>query len=126
MGKKILIIDDDIEMAEIMGEMLKKKDYEVILAHDGLRAIEKSNQEKIDLILLDIRMPFFSGFWFCDAFKQRPQTKDIPVAVVSALTEREDIEKAYSVGASAYLKKPFQAKELLEIVNRLIGKDSSA
>ena len=125
MGKKILIIDDDIEMAEIMGEMLKKRNHEVILAHDGLRAIEKSNQEKIDLILLDIRMPFFSGFWFCDAFKQRPQTKNIPVVVVSALTEREDIEKAYSVGASAYLKKPFQAKELLEVVDKLIARGSS-
>jgi len=125
MGKKILIIDDDIEMAEIMGEMLKKRNHEVILAHDGLRAIEKSNQEKIDLILLDIRMPFFSGFWFCDAFKQRPQTKNIPVVVVSALTEREDIEKAYSVGASAYLKKPFQAKELLEVVDKLIARGPS-
>jgi len=121
MPKKILIIDDDIEMAGIMGEMLKKSGHEVILAHDGLRAIEKSNQEKIDLILLDIRMPFFSGFWFCDAFKQRPQTKDIPVIVVSALSDQEDMDKAYSVGASAYLKKPFQSKELMEAVQKFLG-----
>ena len=119
MGKKILIIDDDVEMANMMGEILSTRNYEIVLAHDGIRAIEKSNKEKVDLILLDIRMPFFSGFWFCDAFKQKPETKDIPVVIVSALSNPEDIEKAYRLGAAGYLTKPFKANELIEVVEKI-------
>jgi len=118
-GKKILIIDDDVDMASMMGEILSTHNFEVILAHDGIRAIEKSNKEKVDLILLDIRMPFFSGFWFCDAFKQKPETKDIPVVIVSALSNPEDIEKAYRLGAAGYLTKPFKANALLEVVEKI-------
>ena len=120
MGRKILIIDDDVEMANMMGEILSNRNFEVILAHDGIRAIEKSNKEKIDLILLDIRMPFFSGFWFCDAFKQKPETKDIPVVIVSALSNPEDIDKAYRLGAAAYLTKPFKSHELINVVEKIM------
>lgn len=122
MNKKhrILIIDDDVEMADLMGKLLEQENYEVDVAHDGLRAIEKSNQENFDLILLDIRMPFFSGFWFCDAFKQRPQTKNVPVVMVSGLSADENVEKAMVVGATDYLKKPFQADELIRVVQKYL------
>jgi CheY-like chemotaxis protein len=118
MKKKILVVDDDVEMTLMIEGILKENDYDVVLAHDGLLAIEKSNKEKIDLILLDIRMPFFSGFWFCDAFKQRSQTKNVPVVVISALTGDEDVQKAYRMGASGYVKKPFQSVELLKAIEK--------
>ncbi len=114
--KKILIVDDDVEMTQIMSDILKRDEYEIVLAHDGVQAIEKSKSEKVDLILLDIRMPFFSGFWFCDAFKQRPETKDIPVVIVSGLLDEQNIRKAYDAGASGHLKKPFYPEELSAIV----------
>lgn len=120
MPQKILIIDDDVEMATMMADVLKNEGYAVILAHDGLRAIEKSNHEKLDLILLDIRMPFFSGFWFCDAFKKRPETSQIPIVMVSALNEPEDIERARQLGAAAYLVKPFEPKKLVELVGQTL------
>jgi len=119
--QRILVVDDDTEMTGIIEEILKKNNYEVLLAHNGLKAIEKSNQERIDLILLDIRMPFFSGYWFCDAFKHRPQTKNVPVVVISALSEEEDIQKAYKMGACGYVKKPFRSEELLKAVNQAIS-----
>lgn len=118
--QRILIIDDDVEMAGLMGKLLEQENYDVDVAHDGLRAIEKSNQEDFDLILLDIRMPFFSGFWFCDAFKQRPQTKNVPVVMVSALCADENVEKAMIVGAADYLKKPFHADELIRVVQKYL------
>lgn len=118
--KKILIVDDDVEMTGIMSDILKQDNYEIVLAHDGVQAIEKSKNEKIDLILLDIRMPFFSGFWFCDAFKQRPETKDIPVVIVSGLLDDQNVRKAYDAGASGHLKKPFQAEELSAIVRQTL------
>lgn len=118
--KKILVIDDDEEMGVVMRDILEKHAYEVLYAPDGLRAIEKSNNEKVDLILLDIRLPFFSGFWFFNAFRERPQTKNIPVIVVSAFSREEDIQKAREMGASAYLKKPFKPKELLDVVEKAV------
>ena len=121
MKKKILVVDDDVEFTMMIEGILKDHDYEVVLAHNGLLAVEKSNQEAIDLILLDIRMPFFSGFWFCDAFKHRPKTKNIPVVIISALTADEDVQKAYQMGACGYIKKPFQIPELLQAVEKAIA-----
>ncbi|MBI3315518.1 MAG: response regulator [Candidatus Omnitrophica bacterium] len=121
MPKKILVVDDDVEMTMMVQTILEEKDYEVFLAHSGLDAIEKSNQEALDLILLDIRMPTLSGFWFCDAFKKRPHTSNIPVVIVSSLSAEEDIAKAYQLGATAYVKKPFKPEELLRAVEKAVA-----
>lgn len=121
MGKSILVIDDDPEVTMIIQEILKTKSYDVVIAHDGLRAMEKTNEKKIDLILMDLRLPIFSGFWFCDAFRRKPETKNIPIIVISALTSPEDMQKAYKVGASSFLKKPFRSDELLEVVSKTLS-----
>lgn len=116
--KTILVVDDDVEMAQIMQEILHKRGYEVLLAHDGLQAIEKSKCSGIDLIVLDLRMPFFSGFWFCDAFKQREETKNIPIVMVSGMMDDENSKKAMDLGASACLRKPFMLAEFAEVIDR--------
>ena len=116
--KNILVVDDDVEVTMIIEEILKQKNYRVLVAHDGLKAMERSNGERIDLILLDIRMPMLSGFWFCDAFKHKPQTKHIPIVMVSSLSDADEMRKAYKLGASDFLKKPFQSQELLEVVEK--------
>ena len=108
-------------MVLLMESILKKQGYEIVTAYDGLSAIEKSNENPIDLILMDIRMPMLSGFWFCDAFKQRPKTKNVPVVIVSSLSGEADVQKAYQMGASGYLKKPFQSEELLETVRKTLA-----
>lgn len=118
--KKILIVDDDPEIVRMIEEMLKMENYEVFSAHDGPHAIEKTNQNKIDLILLDIRMPIFSGLWFCNAFKQKPNTRDIPVVIVSSMLDDETVRKAREIGASDCLQKPFRMEDLLQIVQKNI------
>ena len=119
MRKSILVVDDDLEITHIIQDILKS-DYEVIIANDGLKAMECSKSSKIDLILMDLHLPIFSGFWFCDAFKRKPETRDIPIIVVSGLTSPEDVKKAYQVGADGFLKKPFRSHELLEAVQKAI------
>jgi len=119
--KRILVVDDDKEMSFLIASILEKNDYTVLTAEDGPSAIEKSNQHDIDLILLDVMMPFFSGFFFCDAFKHRSRTKNVPVVIVSSLSKESDIQKAYQMGASAFLKKPFQAEQLLETVRKIFS-----
>lgn len=123
-ARKILVIDDDMEIIMIMSDILRNSGYEVLAAQSGLEAIKNFNETKIDLILMDICMPVFSGLWFCHVFKNRTQTSDLPIVVVSALSGEEDIKKAYRLGASAYLKKPFRADELLATVERTLGQNA--
>ena len=67
-------------------------------------------------------MPLFSGYWFCYALKQKERTKDIPIIVISVLSDKKDIDKAYNVGADAYLRKPFEAQKLSDLVNSFLKK----
>jgi CheY-like chemotaxis protein len=117
-SKTILVVDDDVEMAMIIKESLEQQGFGVLMAHDGLQAVEKTKRNKIDLILLDVRMPFFSGFWFCDAFKQREQTKNIPIVMISGVMDDDSIQKARDLGAAACLRKPFKPSELVEVVEK--------
>jgi DNA-binding response OmpR family regulator len=117
-AKKVLVVDDDVEIAQMMETVLKSRDYYVVVVHDGLRAVEKTNTEHIDLILLDVHLPLFSGLWFCNAFKNKPNTKNIPVIIISGFLDEETAKKAYEVGAAAALRKPFNSQELLEVVER--------
>lgn len=116
--KTILVVDDDVEMASVIKDTLERRNYQIILAHDGLQAVEKTKRNKIDLILLDVRMPFFSGFWFCDAFKQRDETKDIPIIMVSGVMDENNMQKARDLGAAACLRKPFDPSALVRLVEQ--------
>ena len=117
MTKKILIVEDDANAALLMEELLSPN-FEVVKAPDGLTAIEKANQTPFDLILMDLRLPMFSGLWFCRAFKKKPNTRHIPIVVVSAALDEEAEEQARELGVAATLKKPFQNREFLDTVNR--------
>lgn len=121
MTKTVLIIDDDVELSEILSDILEEKQYHVLVANDGLQAIKKTKGEKIDLILLDIQMPYMSGFWFCDLFKKKMDTKKIPIVMISGLSKEENAKKAYQLGACAFLKKPFEFEELFEVLEKHIS-----
>lgn len=121
MNKIILVVDDDEDITLIIEEILKQHDYEVLVAHDGPHAVEKTQQHRVDLVLMDIRMPNFSGLWFCEIFKRKPQTRNIPVVVISSAFHPEDIEKARQLGVKACLKKPFDSEELLAVVEKAIA-----
>lgn len=121
MEKKVLIVDDDEEMCMVLRDILSYHHYDVQLAHDGLQAFQKAHKEKFDLILLDVCMPVFSGFWFCDAFKNKPETRNIPVIMMSGLSKEENADKALELGATAYLKKPVNAGRLLSILKEVLA-----
>ena len=120
-NKKILVVDDDPEITMIIRDILESQHYKVFCAKDGPHAVQKADEKKVDLILLDIQMPSLSGFWFCDLFKKKPSTKNIPVVMVSALSDEKDIRKARELGAAGYLKKPFQASDLLATVEKALA-----
>lgn len=116
--KTVLIVDDDPSMGEFIGEILNINHYHVLIAHNGLEAIQATKQSHIDLILMDIHMPLLSGFWYCDTFKHKKNTCNIPIVMVSAGLDEETIEKAHKLGACDCVKKPFTCQELLDAVKK--------
>ena len=116
MSKTILVTEDDKDVAKLITTALQGGGYDIIWAQNGIQAVEILQAQHIDLIVLDVMMPVFSGYWFCDVFKKNPDTKDIPIIFLSALSTEDDIKRGLELGASAYLTKPFKIKRLLDTV----------
>lgn len=113
----ILIADDTLENIQVLGLILKKENYHVTVAQNGLQALKAVQTVKPDLILLDIMMPELDGFETCKRLKASPLTEDIPVIFLTARVETEDVVKGFGVGAIDYVTKPFNPVELLARVN---------
>ncbi len=113
----ILVVDDAETNIDILVETLGEK-YDVMCAIDGESALEILEEEKPDLILLDIMMPGIDGFETCRRIKNNPNLKDIPVIFISAKSEEVDIKEGYSVGGVDYIAKPFQFEEVMASIQR--------
>ena len=121
-ARRIVIIEDDSDVAEMISKMLGRHGYEALVAYDGVEAISKIMAGDIHMILLDIMMPFFSGYWYCDVFKRNPATKEIPVVIISALDKNSDIEKGLKLGADAYVTKPFTEEGLMHTIGSVFAR----
>jgi CheY-like chemotaxis protein len=117
--KKILICDDDPVILKLLQVNLELEGYEVIAGRNGEEAVRLSQSEHPDLIILDIMMPKMDGYQACSQIKARESTKDIPVIFLSAKAQHSDIEKGIAYGVAAYMTKPFDPNELLDIVQHL-------
>lgn len=122
MAKKILVVDDEPDILKVVLFRLQKEGYEVKTAIDGQMAMDMISEEKPDIVLLDITLPFFDGFEVCRRIKADEKLKDIPVMFLTASTASEGFkEKAESVGVQDYMFKPFDYELLLEKVKTLIN-----
>ncbi len=113
----ILIVDDTETNIDILLELLDS-DYDVLVSLDGTNALEILKVEQVDLILLDIMMPDIDGFEVCRILKSQEMTKEIPIIFITAKTDEDSIEKAYDMGGTDYVTKPFRVKELLSRVKK--------
>lgn len=114
--KTILIVDDTETNIDILLELLGEK-YDVIVALDGVSALEIVDENQVDLILLDIMMPQIDGYEVCSRLKSKESSSNIPIIFITARDDENSIEKAYEAGALDYITKPFKAIELLARVN---------
>ncbi|MBU0572903.1 MAG: response regulator [Candidatus Margulisbacteria bacterium] len=117
---KILIIEDEKEHIFMFRKRFEPMGYDIVEAHNGKEGIEKVKQEKPDLIFLDLVMPVMNGIEVCKALRDDPETKDVPIIVVSAVGEFELAQECLRAGANDFVRKPFEAKELIKKVNKLI------
>lgn len=118
--KKILLVDDEKDLVEMVTFRLKANGYEVIPAYGGSEALLKAQKEKPDLVLLDVLMPDMDGFQTLAKLKQESQTKPIPVIMLTAKSQLEDITKATHLGAEDYVVKPFDHMAMLAKIKKVL------
>jgi chemosensory pili system protein ChpA (sensor histidine kinase/response regulator) len=122
--KVIVLADDSISVRKFVGRMLEKAGYRVLLACDGLEALEIIARTLCDLVVTDLEMPHANGYELLSHMRQAPSTRNIPVMIVTSRAGAKHRERAMKEGASAFLTKPVQEEQFLAAVGRLIGTNS--
>jgi len=121
MSLKILIVEDDKFVRELISQKLAEEKFEVVAAKDGEEGVEKNESEKPDLILLDLILPGIDGFEVLSRIRKKPTTKNVPVIILSNLGEKVDVDRGIQLGANDYLiKAHFTPKEIVEKVRSVL------
>ena len=121
-GGRVLSIEDDAAVRQFVSAVLKADGYEVLGAADGAAGVAVATAERPDLILLDLILPYASGFEVLRRLRDDPATRAIPVLVLSTQGGEDDIVRALDTGAEDFLIKPFYARELLARVRKALAR----
>jgi len=117
----ILCADDDPDILALLALRLEGAGFRVAQAVDGERALALARELQPSVVVLDVMMPRLMGIEVVEAIRADPATHDLRVILVSARAQQSDVEVGLTAGADAYLAKPFQASELIELVQSLLG-----
>jgi len=110
----ILVVDDEYAMRELLVLHLRNAGYAVAAAEDAIEAAHLIVRDRPDLVIIDVYMPYVNGYEFVAALKSDPETRHVPVVFATSADDVDDY--AIKLGAAAYLRKPFRANQLLEVV----------
>ena len=120
-GRRILIVDDEEGFLSLIREALEIRGFDVVTASSAVEAGMEIASKKPDAILMDIRMPGINGIQACEAIKKNPVTKNIPVMIVSALSDDSDIKKAHRAGVLDYFIKPVNIEKVVSKLRDVLG-----
>ena len=120
MPKRVVIADDEPNIVTSLEFLMRRNGYEVRVARDGDETLRLAEQFAPDLIVLDVMMPRRSGFEVCQLLRERPEFRGIRIVMLSARGREAEVSKGLSVGADAYVTKPFSSRELMAMVGRLL------
>jgi CheY-like chemotaxis protein len=130
MAKRVLVVDDEMDIRVFMTTLLETSGFKPITAEDGKQGLEMARKHKPSLVIMDVMMPQESGIYLYRELKKDPALKDIPVIMVSALARKtfmhsQSVLDAYEGGQipepAAYIEKPPEADELLETIQKILG-----
>src|SRR5262245_7786869 len=124
-GEKVLVVDDDDDILLIVQTILGGAGYSAHTAHNGREGIELALALRPDLVLLDVMMPELSGWEVCTTLKNAPETRQVPVAMLTVKNEIRDLITGMQAGADDYITKPFTRRKLLETVQKLLSERDS-
>ncbi|WP_455158762.1 MtrAB system response regulator MtrA [Schaalia cardiffensis] len=123
MNSRILVVDDDLALAEMIGIVLGSEGFDVATCSDGVQALDVFHQENPDLILLDVMLPGMDGIEICTRIRKE---SDVPIVMLTARTDTADVVAGLEAGADDYVPKPFKPKELVARVRaRLRGREEA-
>jgi len=120
--KKILVVDDDKNICELLNLYLKNEGYEVIFAYDGSTAVTQAKEEKPDLIILDVMMPVINGWEACKLIRQ---FSNVPIIMLTAMDTLENKVQGLNIGADDYIVKPFEPKEILARISAHLRREEN-
>jgi CheY-like chemotaxis protein len=119
-GKHILIVDDSPSVRRVVGNMLKQHGWEVQVARDGVEALEMISNETPAGVLLDIEMPRMDGYELTATVRAQEQYRTLPIVILTSRAATKHQQRAMQLGANAYVVKPYQDEELINILNSLV------
>jgi len=122
----VLIVEDEAVILRLLEVNFRLAGFEVETAARGEEALVKAAARPPDVAILDIMMPGLSGLEVCERLRRTPGTAEVPIVMLSARAEDEDRERSYALGVVAYVTKPFEPAELVEVVRRALDPSSGA
>lgn len=121
MPKTVLIVDDEPNIVLSVEFLMKREGHEVQTAGDGQEALDKIAEDRPDLVILDVMMPRKNGFEVCAEIRANPDLAGLPILILTAKGREGEMKKGLSLGADAYITKPFSTHELVAKVNELLA-----
>ena len=125
MPKKVLIVDDEPNIVLSVEFLMKREGYDVVTAADGQEALDMLQDARPDLMILDVMMPRKNGFEVCEAVRSHPQFGSLPILMLTAKGREAEMKKGLSLGADAYVTKPFSTHDLIDRVGVLLAGGSA-
>jgi DNA-binding response OmpR family regulator len=119
---KVLIVDDDVDLLDVLSYALRREGFNVQVAADGQQALSRIQSSKPDVILLDVRLPKVNGF---EVLRRIRESDDIPVIVLTALNDEETVLKAFNLGADDFITKPFSPRQLTARIRAVMRRGNS-
>ena len=124
--RSILVVDDDEIMRSALKRILEGEGYKVLLAEDGLELSKVLETTRLDMVLLDVNLPWVDGFELCRIIKGHHSLKNVPLILVSGRKGKEDVERGFEMGADDYVTKPFDIDYMIEVINKSLLKNSNS
>ena len=118
---KILLVDDEPDFVETVEFFLRGSGYEVFVANNGKEGLERAEREKPDLILMDVMMPEMDGLEACRHLKTDPSLKSVPIIMLTAKGQVQDVKDALAAGAHSYVVKPFNLPDLVQRIEKVLS-----
>ncbi|HEY9165610.1 MAG TPA: response regulator [Candidatus Kryptonia bacterium] len=121
MAKAVMVVDDSESIRKFLVYALRSQGISVVAARDGMEALEKLSQNKVDLVITDLNMPNMDGFEFLRALREDREYSEVPVIILSSLSNEQDIALGLKLGANSYLVKPFDQRRIQYEVAKYIN-----
>lgn len=119
---RVLVIDDAIHIRHLIARILDRANIRTIQANDGVQGLKILKEQKPDVVTCDIAMPLMDGYEFLLAVKKDPEVKSIPIVIITALGQGDEVNKVKQMGADACITKPFSSSHLLETIQAQLVK----